>query len=126
MNKTPLRKLEANRRYRERNREAVLYHKRNARLRRHGMEPADLTAMLETQDYKCGICGIGPLLREGKALLSAHIDHCHDCGQVRQLLCKRCNTALGFIESNEDVFAEIYMYYVDHCTSGAHAKEGNA
>lgn len=45
--KTPIRILEKNRRWRERNREAVLYHKRNSRLRRFGLEPDDLTRMLE-------------------------------------------------------------------------------
>ncbi len=75
MGKTHQRKLEANARYRKRNREDVLYHKRNARLRRFGLEPEDLTRMLEIQEYKCACCGEGPLLREGKTNLSAHIDH---------------------------------------------------
>jgi len=52
--KTPQRKLDANRRYRERYREAVLYHKRNARLRRFGMEPEDLDQML-TKEAPCAL-----------------------------------------------------------------------
>jgi hypothetical protein len=112
--KTPQKKLESNRRYRERNREAVLYHKRNNRLRRFGLEPEDLDKMLIEQDYKCLICGRGPLQREGRGAFSAHIDHCHSCGKVRGLLCKRCNTLLGMIESNEEMAAKILVFYGEH------------
>lgn len=97
--KTPQRKLDSNRRYRERNREAVLYHKRNARLRRFGLEPEDLTRMLLEQDHKCRICFM-PLQREGRGSDSSHLDHCHVCGDVRGLLCKRCNGLVGYIESS--------------------------
>lgn len=112
--KTSQKKLDSNRRYRERNRETILYHKKNNRLRRFGLEPEDLTKMLEEQGYKCLICKGGPLLREGRSQWSANIDHCHSCGKVRGLLCKRCNTMLGFIETNHEVFLEAFTYYVEH------------
>ena len=114
MLKTPFAKLQRNRAYRLKHREAILYHKRNNRLRRFGLQPTDLTRMLEEQAHCCKVCGIGPLLREGKTNLSAHIDHCHDCGKVRALVCKRCNTMLGFIESDYDSFAKAWLYHVDH------------
>jgi len=116
MNKTPQRILDKNKRYRERNKEAILYHKRNARLRRFGLEPEDLTNMLEKQNYSCLICG-RKLEREGRKLNSAHLDHCHQCGELRGLLCKRCNTAIGFIESDEIVFFKVFNYYVEHFSS---------
>jgi ferredoxin-like protein FixX len=114
MNKTPQSILDKNARYRSRNREAVLYHKRNNRLRRFGLQPEDLTRMLETQNYKCAVCGKGPLLREGRSNLSSHLDHCHECGTVRNLVCKRCNTMLGFIESKTDIFIKAMNYTVAH------------
>lgn len=100
--------------YRKRNAEAIAYHKGNARLRRFGLEPEDLTRMLVEQGYKCKICGIGPLLRNGKSNLSSHLDHCHTCNNVRALLCKRCNTLLGFIESDFDKFQKAMLYHVEH------------
>jgi|ERR1017187_3428395 hypothetical protein len=112
-NKTSQKKLDSNKKYRESHREAILYHKRNNRLRRFGMQPCDLDHMLIMQDYKCAICGI-ILQREGKQNSSAHIDHCHTCGKVRKLLCKRCNTFVGFMESNEDVFYKTFDYFVEH------------
>jgi hypothetical protein len=111
--KTPSNILEKNRRYRIRNREAVLYHKRNARLRRFGLEPEDLTKMLEEQNYQCLICR-RKLEREGRKLTSAHLDHCHKCGKLRGLLCKRCNTMMGFIESDEETFFKGMTYYINH------------
>lgn len=114
---TPIKILEKNKRYRLRNREAILYHKRNARLRRFGLEPEDLTWMLEKQNYQCLICK-RQLQREGRKVDSAHLDHCHFCGELRGLLCKRCNTLIGFIESDERIFGKAFIYYVDHFSSG--------
>lgn len=122
--KTPTAKLETNRRYRERNREAVLYHKRNARLRRFGLEPEDLTRMLDEQGHACAICSKGPLLREGKGAMSAHIDHCHTCGKVRSLLCKRCNALIGFIESDFGTFLKALNYHHEHGQEGLVCRVG--
>jgi hypothetical protein len=123
--KTPQHVLDKNKLYRVRNAEAIKYHKSNARLRRFGLEPEDLTRMLEEQEYKCRICGSGPLLRNGLQALSANLDHCHQCGEVRSLLCKRCNTMVGFIESREDLFFKAFDYYVDHFGSESHPKITN-
>lgn len=120
--KTLQRKLDANKQYRSRNRESVLYHKRNNRLRRFGLQPEDLTGMLIAQKYKCLICDTGPLIREGRSNLSAHIDHCHACGEVRGLLCKRCNTLLGFIESKEMEFYKAFQYFAAHVLEDGHPK----
>ena len=112
--KTPERKLAANRRYRDRNREAVLYHKRNARLRRFGWEPADLTEALERQDYCCAVCKKGPLSWAGRSNMSAHIDHDHATGKVRGILCKRCNTLCGYIEKDVDALINALRYLDDY------------
>ena len=111
---TSAKKLASNKRYRERNRKAVLYHKRNARLRRFGLEPEDLTEMLEKQEYKCLLCE-RLLVREGRALNSAHLDHCHVCQKVRGLLCKRCNGLIGYIESSpSEVLSKALLFWADH------------
>lgn len=111
--KTSAKKLASNKRWRQRNTAAVAYHKRNARLRRFGLEPDDLDAMLVSQDFKCACCDDGPLLREGKGQWSAHIDHCHTSGNVRGLVCKRCNALLGFIESDLRKFGLAMEYLID-------------
>jgi hypothetical protein len=61
---------------------------RRRRLTKYGLTEAELTALEQAQAGRCAIC------REelGPALV---IDHCHNSGQVRGLLCSACNVGLG-------------------------------
>lgn len=56
-----------------------------------GINVDEYDRILEYQEGGCAICGRSPSA-EGKALA---VDHNHDNGQVRGLLCQRCNFALG-------------------------------
>ena len=50
----------------------------------------------EHQDYKCAICRAPEAnFKNGMA-----VDHCHKTGEVRGLLCWRCNRALGKFEDS--------------------------
>lgn len=62
--------------------------------REYGINLKDYNDMFATQKGKCKICGVHQL--EMKKKLS--IDHNHDTGMVRGLLCIPCNAALGNIE----------------------------
>lgn len=57
---------------------------------------ADYDEMLEAQGGKCAICGRTPE-EEGRRL---SVDHDHKTGQVRGLLCRNCNAALGFFQDD--------------------------
>jgi len=64
---------------------------REGHLRRtFGITQAEYDAMLATQGGGCAICGDVPA--EGKSL---HVDHDHETGRVRGLLCFKCNGGLG-------------------------------
>jgi Recombination endonuclease VII len=54
----------------------------------YGISWADYEAMFERQGGACAICK-----RTGLTLC---VDHCHLTGEVRGLLCIRCNSAIGF------------------------------
>jgi len=58
--------------------------------RKFGITQEQYEQMLAEQRGGCAICGDPP--EEGKAL---HVDHDHDSGAVRALLCVRCNNGLG-------------------------------
>tara|TARA_Y100000034_G_C6804307_1_gene361001 strand:- start:335 stop:664 length:330 start_codon:yes stop_codon:yes gene_type:complete len=45
--------------------------------------------LLEKQNHKCKLCG------EKRELFH---DHCHETGDIRGLICSRCNTAMGGYE----------------------------
>lgn len=62
--------------------------KRDWLLRKYRISPYDYLGYLIRQAGLCAICKIRP----DKVL---HVDHCHEHGYVRGLLCGKCNKALG-------------------------------
>lgn len=56
---------------------------------RYGITIEDAEALLHQQGGGCGIC------RDAVTLETGHVDHCHRTGQVRGVLCRRCNVGLG-------------------------------
>lgn len=59
------------------------------RLKKYGLTEADYQLLLEKQGYVCAVCGNKPLLRR------LAVDHCHKTGNVRGLLCRKCNQGIG-------------------------------
>lgn len=55
----------------------------------YGLHPDDWTAMLIAQSGRCDVC-LGPMRKPV-------VDHCHDSGVVRSLLCSNCNAAEGML-----------------------------
>lgn len=60
---------------------------------RYGITVEQYEAMRLAQNNRCAICGSIPSGRGPQGNL--HVDHDHETGQVRGLLCGRCNTGLG-------------------------------
>jgi hypothetical protein len=60
--------------------------------------------MLYKQGGKCGICGS---VSNGKRLA---IDHDHETGRVRGLLCQQCNTALGLFKDQVELLKKAIDY----------------
>ena len=58
--------------------------------RKYGITQADYDARLAKQNGGCAICGRAPAAKG-----SLHVDHDHESGRVRGLLCFRGNNALG-------------------------------
>jgi hypothetical protein len=64
--------------------------------RMYGMTLDEYDQMLAAQSNGCAICGKSPE-ENGKRLA---VDHNHNTGEVRGLLCQGCNTALGLLNDN--------------------------
>lgn len=61
------------------------------RLRRlYGLSYAEYQEMFAAQEGRCAICG----QTQARDLV---VDHCHDTGRVRALLCGPCNSAIGLL-----------------------------
>lgn len=60
--------------------------------------------MYVEQDGKCAICSIDVAESE------ACIDHDHKTGEIRGLLCTRCNTGLGFFGDDFSVLMNAARY----------------
>jgi hypothetical protein len=62
------------------------------------------TPLLSAQDGKCAICGCLP---NGKRL---SIDHDHNDGKIRGLLCSNCNLALGLFKDSVTNLSKAISY----------------
>ena len=78
----------------------------------YGLTLEDYDRMFAGQDGKCAICN-DVMFKHG-AISSknnvAHVDHCHDSGRVRGLLCGTCNSALGKFGDKVSVLRSAISY----------------
>jgi len=72
-------------------------------LHRYGITLAEYSALFLDQKASCKIC-LAPF--EG----SPNIDHCHDTGKVRGLLCGPCNKGLGMFKESQDSLLRAILY----------------
>lgn len=65
--------------------------------------------MLEEQGHACAICGTTK--PEGRGW---HVDHNHDTGAVRSILCSHCNLGLGHFRDNCATLKAAITYLEKH------------
>lgn len=76
--------------YRQKNKDIHYKNVKNAKYKRQfGITLEDYYKISELQNHRCAICGKE---ENGKQLA---VDHCHETGKVRGLLCSNCNLGLG-------------------------------
>lgn len=63
--------------------------------RKYGLTVEEFDGMLAAQDGRCAICATDTPGVKGWC-----VDHCHDSGRVRGVLCTSCNTAIGQMKDN--------------------------
>ena len=64
---------------------------------KYKLRPEEFEAMLEAQSNTCKLC---PTVFTDT--LDRHIDHDHSTGEVRGILCRRCNIMIGWYEAIPD------------------------
>lgn len=83
-------------------------------IRRYGITPEQFDQMLHDQSGLCAICGDKPDPDGRGAYARLHIDHCHATGEVRSLLCGRCNQGLGYFRDDPNRLAAAAQYLMAH------------
>lgn len=74
--------------------------------RKYGLTPEMKQQLLWQQHDACAICGY----EFGQKLGDYHIDHCHQTGVVRGILCGRCNRGLGYFRDTPDFLRQAATY----------------
>lgn len=76
----------------------------------YGIGIKEYNQMFVKQNGCCDICGKHQSeLKRGFA-----VDHCHNTGKVRALLCHKCNTGIGNFEENIETLKEAICYIMRH------------
>ena len=76
---------------------------------KYGITQEDYERLLKSQKGRCAICGTEDgASAKGSSTFS--IDHCHDTGKVRGLLCNTCNRGLGLFKDNPSFLESAIQY----------------
>lgn len=70
----------------------------------HGISEDNFNYLLEMQGGKCDICGTSDPIR------CFCVDHCHNTGRIRGILCDLCNKGLGAFKDNKNALARAIEY----------------
>lgn len=73
--------------------------------RRYGLSHEDWLKIWETQDGKCAICE-----KKFANPSKTFVDHNHETGKIRGLLCPKCNLAIGLLNDDPKLMAKVIEY----------------
>jgi hypothetical protein len=73
-------------------------------LRKYGITNTQFAELLASQQGRCKICRIE---ENGRTW---HVDHCHESGVVRGILCDKCNRGLGHFNDSAEVLRRAADY----------------
>lgn len=76
----------------------------------YGLTVEEYDAMLTAQDGKCAICEQLPSASQPRLF----VDHNHFTGNVRGLLCSKCNFAVGLLGEDMKTVERLSAYLIRH------------
>lgn len=89
---------------------------------RYPMTPEEFWAHVWSQDFACAICR-APFDPDNDTKML--VDHNHDTGEVRGILCGACNTGLGMLKDSPDVLEAALEYLETRGCYGPNALAGD-
>ena len=84
-----------------------------AREYRYGISLAEFETLLAAQGGRCAICGTGNPPKRPRDVDGWHVDHCHRTGDVRGILCRRCNTAIALMD-DDSAMLHLAAEYIEY------------
>ena len=78
--------------------------------KKYGITLDEYNQMFTDQNGCCAVCG----KHESNQVRSLAVDHDHETGEVRELLCTSCNTSLGLLQENEEILLSMLAYIRRH------------
>ena len=82
-------------------------YKAEERANKYGMTLEQLEALEEAAGHQCQICGVHEKDAPKGRL---HVDHDHETGKVRGLLCQQCNHGLGMFKDDVSQLSKAIEY----------------
>ncbi len=88
------------------------YYRRKKLMREHGVTKEQYDLIAKQQNYLCKICDLPESLKHARTgtPISLSVDHCHETGIIRGLLCGRCNMALGAFKDKHELLNKAINY----------------
>lgn len=78
---------------------------------RYNLTPQQYAALKEAQAGQCAVCDRVPTGVGKSATL--HVDHDHESGHVRGLLCDKCNRAIGLLGDSAETLTRAASYVLE-------------
>lgn len=97
--------------YRKANPESM---NRNHLKRSYGIDREEYEQMAEAQNHRCAICGEPEKLSRNGKTYRFCVDHDHETGAVRELLCSSCNGAIGNLKDDVNLLKSAITYLERH------------
>ena len=80
---------------------------------RYGITLEEYNTMLEEQNGECAVCGTddpkGRQSGRGK-VKGFYVDHNHETGEIRGLLCNNCNRSIGLFNDDPSILEKAVLY----------------
>ncbi len=81
----------------------LIHWHRDRDLRRfYGLTFDEFVALAAKTDDHCPICRVNP---------ATHVDHDHETGKVRGIICNGCNRVIGRFDKNEGMLERLVKYH---------------
>ena len=91
------------------------WHKNKNLVKNYGITLEQYNAILQDQNECCAVCG-----RHASVFVKGlAVDHDHNTGQIRALLCSNCNTGLGNLGDDIEWVSKALQYLKNHQRTAA-------